>query len=291
MPVPPVRGHRLTETLSLHASGSDIAASVTSREYSRLLQLPRGRELEGELLDRAQGARNWYARNGNPFVASRRVELREVTANSICTAGVPPAPATELNSPVLAQRLRAGEAHALMIIAATAGIEVAEQVKHHWSEGRPDEAFFLDRFAVAVTERLLFWAAATLCRASEPSHETLMPHLSPGCGNWDIADQHKLMALLTEGVGTHGMRPFATSASRTSWARTVATTDRVTLGPIQLLPSGALHPQHSVIAAMGVTSRNYANTPEHLCRSCDLDPCAFRRAPYSGDALLPMETR
>jgi hypothetical protein len=250
----------MTETIFMQATGVEIAAAIAPREYNRLLQLPRDRELEGELLDRAQSARDWYAGHGKPFVASTRVGLTEVSSASILLAT-----GTQLNSIVLAQRLRASESHALVIMAASAGTEVAEEVSRHWSEGRPDEAFFLDRFAVAVTEHLLYWSAAMLCRTAEPAHETLMPHLSPGCGNWDIADQHKLMSLLTG--------------------------DSTTLGPVQLLPTGALNPQHSVLAAMGVTRRNLANTPDQLCRACDLSPCAFRRVPYAGEALHTMETR
>lgn len=250
----------MTETIFMQATGVEIAASVAPREYNRLLQLPRDRELEGDLLDRAQSARGWYANHGRPFVASRRVGLTDISTGSILlTTG------TELTSTVLAQRLRAGESHALVILAASAGTEVAEEVSRHWAEGRPDEAFFLDRFAVAVTERLLYWSAAALCRAAEPAQETLMPHLSPGCGNWDIADQHKLMSLLAG--------------------------ESTTLGPLQLLPSGALHPQHSVLAAMGVTHRNFANTPDQLCRACDLSPCNFRRAPYAVQPVPAMETQ
>ena len=63
------------------------------------------------------------------------------------------------------------------------------------------------------------------------------------------------------------------------------------LGPMALLPSGALRPQHSLLAALGVTRRSFAATPEDLCRSCDLDPCAFRRAPCATDNLRPQETR
>jgi hypothetical protein len=64
-----------------------------------------------------------------------------------------------------------------------------------------------------------------------------------------------------------------------------------TLGPIDLLSSGALHPQHSLLAALGVTRRHYTSSAEGLCRSCDLDPCAFRRAPFTTEALRPQETR
>jgi len=63
-----------------------------------------------------------------------------------------------------------------------------------------------------------------LCRESEPRQETLLPHLSPGCGNWDIQDQHKLMDILAEG--------------------------KTKIGPLRLMSSGALHPQYSVMAAL-----------------------------------------
>lgn len=250
----------MNETTSLHCNAHEIAAAITQREYNRLLQMPRDRELEGELLDRAKGARDWYQKNGDPFVAARRIGVNAVSADEISLAN-----GITLNSRVLSQRLQAGEAHALMIVAASAGVAVAEEVSRHWKEERPDEGFFLDRFAVAVTEHLLFWASATICRASEAAQETLLPHLSPGCGNWDLNDQHHLMALLSgEENGT-------------------------TVGPLHMLSSGGLHPQHSVLAAMGVTHRNFGVTPESLCRSCDMNPCKFRRAPYSGSPLYLLE--
>ena len=250
------------QTIFLECTGSEIASAISQREYNRLLQLPRDRELEGDLLDRAEKARAWYENNGRPFVAARRVAVTNVSGEMILLETK-----TELNSLVLSQRLTAGEANALMILACSAGPEVAEEVKRHWSEERPDEGFFLDRFAVAVTEHLLFWASATLCRMSEPAHETLLPHLSPGCGHWNLSDQHHLMALLCEKE------------------------NGTTLGPIQMLSSGALYPQHSVLAAMGVTQRNFGVTPESLCRSCDMNPCKFRRAPYSGSPLHLLEIR
>jgi hypothetical protein len=248
---------------------AELAAAVTEREYLRLLQLPRTRPLEGDLRDRAAGARDWYARFGRPFAAVRRVAL----------GALGPATATletgdVLSSAALANRLRAGEAHAVVALCASAGREVAEETARLWSADRPDEAFFLDRFAASVTERLVFRSAAILCREAEPAGETLLPHLSPGCGQWDLADQHRLMGLLTREAPANG--------GPEGWA---------SLGPVSLLPSGALHPQHSVLAAFGVTRRSLATTPDDLCRSCDLDPCAFRRAPFVGPALRALETR
>jgi len=250
----------MNETRTLYLSGAELAQAVPPREYNRLLQLPKAHELEGDLLDRAQQARSWYEQHGHPFVAFRRVAVHEVSDSTILLEDD-----VQLSSLVLAQRLKAGESQALMILAATAGHEVSKEVTKHWKEGRPDEGFFLDRFAVGVTERLLFWTAATICRESEEAHETLMPHLSPGCGNWDLTDQNKLMNFL---------------AGETN-----------TIGPIRMFESGGLDPAHSVLAAMGVTNRRFANTPEYLCRTCDLDPCEFRRAPFGGEIIRELTAK
>jgi hypothetical protein len=246
----------------LQVSGAEMEAAISTREYNRLLSMPRDRELEGDLLDRATGARQWYAKYGRPFVASRRIDLTEVSPISILLEN-----GMSLDSEVLAQRLTKGEAHALIVLALSAGTEVAEEVARHWNEGRPDEGFFLDRIAVAITEQLLFWAAATLCRSFEADQETVLPHLSPGCGHWELGDQHKLMTLLTGSQET------------------------TVLGPLEILESGGLRPQHSILAAMGITRKRFAISPESLCRACDLNPCKFRRAPYSGEVLHLLEIR
>lgn len=257
---------------SLPVPAAEIAASVSQRELLRLLGMPRGRVLEGDLLDRASGARDWYARHGDPFVAWRRVAISTPLRDGSGTDLVRLEDGSELRSTVLAQRLEAGTAHALVALAASAGPDVAGEIKHRWADERPDEAYFLDRFAVAVTEHLVFWASGALCRAAAPSGETLLAHLSPGCGHWDLADQHRVMALLTGEKGHLG------------------TDETVRLGPIEMLPSGALHPQHSVLAVLGVTHRKGTTTLEDLCRACDLDPCAFRRAPFAAPTPKALET-
>jgi hypothetical protein len=175
----------------------------------------------------------------------------------------------ELRSAALAERLQGGAAHALLALAASAGREAADEVARLWAAERPDEAYFLDRFAAAVTERLVFWAQGVVCRASEPAGETLLPHLSPGCGHFDLADQHRVMALLT------GLSPLDEEAAR--------------LGPIALLASGALDPPHSVLAVLGVTRGRVEAAPQDLCRACDLDPCSFRRAAFAGKSRPVLE--
>jgi hypothetical protein len=246
----------VTAPVVLPASGAELADSVPAPEYARLLGMPRGRRLEGDLADRAAAARAWYARHGRPFVASRRLPLAARPDGALVLEG-----GTALRSASLADRLRAADARALVLLAATAGAEVGEEVDRLWAEGRPDEAFFLDRLGAAVTERLVFWAGRTLCRAAEPLGETLLPHASPGCGGWDLADQHRVWAALFGG-------------------------DASLAGPLRLVSSGALHPRHAVLAAMGVSPKPAAApTPADLCRGCDLSPCAFRRAPYDRSAL------
>jgi len=233
---------------------AELAAAVGERELLRLLGLPRGRELEGELRDRADAARAWYADHGRPFVAIRRVGVQDVASTSVTLAD-----GSELRSAGLALGLRATQGHAVLVLAVSAGREVAAEVARAWAEDRPDEAYFLDRFATAVTEALLLQASGAECRTASQAGETLLPPRSPGCGDFEIGDQHRLMALL-------GAVPSAR--------------ERVALGPIELLPSGALDPAHSLLAALGVTRHALpATTPEALCRGCALDPCAFRRAP------------
>lgn len=252
--------------LMIHpVSSAEIAIAVPNSEYLRLLGLPRHRELDGELLARARWARQWYAEYGGPFRATRRAELKEVSGDSVPLHG-----GHCFTSDLLAARLRKGEAHAVVAIAATAGHEVSEFVSKCWAEGRPDEAFFLDRFAVGVTEWLIYSAAAALCRSWVGANETLLPHLSPGCGKWDFSDQHNLMSFL---------------------AGTRVTEEEIHLGPLTLMSSGALHPQHSVLALQGVSRRTFITTPEYLCRTCDCHPCAYRRAPYTTDAIDSLELR
>ena len=126
----------------LTVASAEVAAAVPDHEYRRLLGLPPGLELSRDLVARAKRAREWYAANGRPFAATRRVELRGIGAVEVMLAT-----GDVLTSVALADRLREGDAHALVVLAASAGPEVAEEATRLWGAGRPDEAYFLDRFA------------------------------------------------------------------------------------------------------------------------------------------------
>jgi hypothetical protein len=235
---------------------AELAAAVSEPELLRLMGLPRGRALEGDLRSRADEARAWYGEHGRPFAAALRVGVDGFESDAVrLTDG------TELRSPALAEDLRDVEGSAVLVLAASAGREVAAEIARRWADARPDEAWFLDRFAAAATEALVLLASAAACREASGAGETLLPPRSPGCGGFEMADQHRLMALL-------GAVP--------------APNERMALGPIELLRSGALDPPHSLLAALGVTRRPLpATTPEALCRGCALDPCRFRRAPQA----------
>jgi hypothetical protein len=247
----------------LSIAAADVAAAVPEREYRRLLRLPRGRALPVEMAERVQAARRWYALHGRPFVATQLKELRAIGPVEVLLQSGP-----TLRSKALAARLRAGHAHALMLVAASAGPEVADEARRLWGAGRLDEAYFLDRLAAAITEGLLVHASSAACRSLVLRREQLLPHLSPGCGDWDLADQRRLMQLLA-GCGDPS-RPPARDAC----------------GPVTLLASGALSPQHSVLAAFGVThqARAAVSVAAATCRGCEREPCDFRRVPLQRPA-------
>lgn len=231
-----------------------LAAEVTEEEYLRLLGLPRHRPLEGDLARRAEWSRGWYARHGRPQVAARRLAVVRVDPGRVVVEDD-----ETLRSATLAERLGSAGAGGLVGVAVTAGPETDLEVDRLWRNGRPDEAYFLDRLAAAVAERLVYWAMAWACRHSEIEGETVLPHLSPGCGDWDLGDQRRLMRLITGG-------------------------DEAALAPLSMLDSGMLRPRNSVLAAFGVTRGTVAPSPADACRDCDHHPCAFRRAPGKGAA-------
>jgi len=228
-----------------------VAAELSEREYRRLLQWPRGRDLPEEMRVRAQAARDWYARHGRPFLAARRAGVRTTDASTVTLDS-----GLRLRGRTLAAAFRGAEAHAVAIVVGSAGHEVAAESARRWGAGLPDEAYFLDRLAACVAEGLLARAASDLCRELTPNGEHVLPHHSPGCGDWNLAGQHCLMEIMGEAAG-----------------------------PVALLESGALHPQHSVLALFGITRRASGTaSPVSACGRCDLEPCAFRRIPFQCDA-------
>lgn len=237
-------------------SGAEAAARVSDAEFARLLLVPRGRLAEGLLRERAEAARAWYALRGRPLLLARRAALARCEAGGVALEG-----GGWLPGAAFAERLRAAGGRGLFAVLASAGPEVDEASAAAWAEGRPDDGFFLERFGVAVAEELLRGAAVALCREAEAAGETLLPPLSPGCGDWELAAQAPLWSLLAG--------------------------DAALLPPVELLASGQLRPKASILAALGVVTPaagSAAASPREACRRCDLQGCAFRRAAYRGEA-------
>ncbi|HVN42635.1 MAG TPA: hypothetical protein VMT50_07605 [Steroidobacteraceae bacterium] len=248
----------------MSVTAADIAGGVTPREYRRLLGWPRGATIPEELLQIERRARAWYGRHATPFAMTRRVAIDVLGETTVAVnSGI------VLKGAALARRLADGGAHALLVCAVSAGSEAALEATHLWQSGRPEAAYSLERFAAAAAERLVRHVASEVCASLRPRRERLLPHLSPGCGGWDLAEQHRLMELL-------GGRP-AIDAAEGGSAR---------LGPLTMLPSGAMHPQHSLLAVFGIADRQARVRPAAACQSCDLDPCQFRRVPSARPDVL-----
>lgn len=231
-------------------TAAEIAAEVAPADYQRLLGLPSHRTIEGLLAERAAWAREWYAQHGQPFLQATRHAIVELGEDSVRLEAD-----HRFSSRTLAERLRRWGAHAMLGLAASAGAAIDEACAQLWQDGKPDEAYFLERFGVAVVERLIFSATLGHCRQASGSGETIMPHLSPGCGSWDLGEQR----LLWDAIFPAGA-----------------------LGPIRLLDSGGLEPKNSILAAAGVTHQTVNAAPADACRACDLPRCAFRRAAFRG---------
>lgn len=241
----------MSALLTLEPEAAAVAARVTPEEYARLLMLPRRalREEEG-LAARARDAAAWYAAHGRPWIGARRLDIERLDDERVILAT-----GQALGSAALAGRLREAGAHAVAALAVTAGAEVDAEYRRRWADGRPDEGFFVQRLGVAVAEQLVRIAAAWTCRAAAQARETVIFHASPGCGGWPLVEQAGLMGLLAGEAAT-------------------------AVGPVAMLPSGALLPSHSVLALFGLTHRRAAPAPAEACRACGLAACAFRRAPY-----------
>jgi hypothetical protein len=239
----------MMDVVRLEVPAAAVADEVSAEDYSRLLGLPRGRPLGEDFGPRAEAARAWFVAHARPTAASRRLAIEPCADDMVTTET-----GATFASPTLAAHLEEGGAHALVALAVSAGPEVDAESQRLTAAGRPDEAYFIDRFGAVATQRMVLWAVRHLCREASPRGETLLAHLSPGCGGWAFDDQPALLRLLAPG----GEPPV----------------------PLRMLESGMLTPKNSLLALAGVTRRTLAPAAKDVCHACDLAPCAFRRRPY-----------
>ena len=240
--------------------------SVQAAEYLRLLGYPRGFALEGRALELAEGAREWFERNGHPWVYARSVDALGIEDNSVVIDGV------TFHSPRLRNTLHAAGARSAVLVAVSAGPELEEEAHARWRDAKPDEYFFFEVFGSAVVEHLVTMTGARLCAWADGEHAAVLPHYSPGYPDWVIDEQASLLELI---------RRSQSDAIR-----------------IEAMESGMLRPKKSLLAVFGVTDqtdRVRRLTELSPCENCSFIPCQYRRAAYrrsraSAASELPLKS-
>jgi hypothetical protein len=227
--------------------------NVQPAEYKRLLGYPRDRVLDGRARELAQWARNWYAKNGKPWVYVREAQNVQLINGSILIDGV------SFASPKLQKMLHEAQAHGAILAAVSAGPELEAESQRLWLEEKPDEYFFLEIFGSAVVEHLMTMTGARLCAWAESHKMAVLPHYSPGYPEWEIDQQPRLLDLLNRTA--HQPLP----------------------GRVEVLESGMLKPKKSLIAVFGLThhtDRVRKLTDLVPCENCSFASCQYRRVPY-----------
>jgi hypothetical protein len=244
---------------------------VSPQEYTRLLGYPRGWVLEGRARELADWARDWYAKNGQPWFYARQAESMEIGGidedairpDSIRSNSIQPnsirIDGVDFNSKRLRNAFEQAGAHSAILVAVGAGPEAEEHARRCWSEDRPDEYFFLEVYASAVVEHLTTIAGARLCDWAERQGMAVLPHSSPGYPEWDVAEQPRLLELIKQTKND----PFPSS--------------------VDSFETGMLRPKKTQLAVFGLT--HHIDRLERLtslipCESCSFGPCQYRRAPY-----------
>lgn len=224
---------------------------VRDEEYRRLLGFPAEHELTDRAIDLMHRARSWYVQNGAAWIHIVGASVAVRGKDQVLLAD------TVFHNARLATRLIDNDAKTAAIVAVSAGAELEQQANRSWQSGLPDEYFFFEIFGSAVVEALIAQVGAQLCRWAESQSATVLRHESPGCGNWDIAEQVLLL------------RTMKQLASRT-----------FTLDQLEVLESGMLKPKKSQIAVFGISMNTVAATDRFQtasCSSCSLAGCEFRR--------------
>ena len=227
------------------------AHAVEDTEYLRLLGYPPGHEPGERVRELMAETREWYARNGRPWVYLREATLQN-GPETLRLDGV------EFQSHRLQEHFRRHDVRGAMLVAVSAGCECEERARQHWQEGRPDDYFFLEMFGSAVVEDLVARTSGRICDLAGPRQLMAVPHYSPGYSGWDVAEQGRLFGLIAGSVS----RPLP--------------------GPIEVLSSGMLRPKKSLLGVFGLAPAGAAEPEPGLtpCANCAFSPCRYRRAPY-----------
>jgi hypothetical protein len=226
---------------------------IQEAEYQRLLGYPKSYVLEGRARELADQAEAWFSQNGRPWIWAREVASLELNSNSTRIDEA------KFSSKKLHEILSDAEAHSALLVAVSAGKECEAHAQQLWSEGKPDEYFFLETYGSAVVEQLITVASGRICAWADENQMAALPHFSPGYSGWDIAEQLPLCSLFHKNF--NGKFP----------------------GELEVLDSGMLRPKKSLLALIGLTrDLEKARQFQKLipCENCSLPECRYRRGAY-----------
>jgi len=240
--------------LNLNQDIKDVV--VSEAEYKRLLGFPDDfiiAESDQHIVERMDKAKEWFNLYGKPWTFTKLIEDFEIADDHIEINGV------KFISSVLRDKMKQAKAHAVVLVAMSAGSEAEARAGVHWKENEPDDYFFLEMYASGVVEALVTQVGAQLCGWAEQHGNKVLPHYSPGYVGWDIEDQKSLFNLFQNG----NKHLFS---------------DR-----LEMLSTGMLKPKKSLIGLFGITRKeNVAAEVNSLipCEQCSLSDCTFRRLPF-----------
>jgi hypothetical protein len=232
---------------------SNPHVEIQDAEYQRLLGYPKNYLLEGRARELADEAAAWFSKNGRPWICEREIAPVELGNGNARLGGV------EFSSKKLREILFEADAHSALLVAVSAGKECEEHARELWTEGKPDEYFFLETYGSAVVEQLISVASGRICAWADENQMAALPHFSPGYSGWDIAEQLPLWSLFQKNFS--GEFP----------------------GELEVLESGMLRPKKSLLAVIGLTrDLEKARRFQKLipCENCSLPDCRYRRGAY-----------
>lgn len=227
--------------------------NVREEEYIRLLGYPTGYELKDRSRELADWAKDWFNKNGKPWVYALRSGEIDFTNETLKINNV------EFASKKFREQLAEAGAESVMLVAVSAGKELELKSKQLWQEGKPDEYFFLEVYGSAVVEHLVTNTGASFCAWAEENNFAVLPHYSPGYPGWNITDQINLLELIKR------------------------KNENFLPGKLEVFETGMLNPKKSLLAVFGIT-KNISSvrrlTDLIPCETCSLPACQYRRTAY-----------
>jgi hypothetical protein len=226
--------------------------NIKEEEYIRLLGYPKSYEIEGRPKELAEWAREWYNKNGKPWIFAFQSDTLDLTNGKLLINDV------ELSSKKLLKQFENSESYGAMLAVVSAGKECENKARELWDEGKPDEYFFLEIYGSAIVEHLITRTGFSFCERGKKEGFSVLPHYSPGYPGWKINDQHKLLELIRQ-------------------------KNKNLPGQISVLETGMLNPKKSLLAVFGLTKHLDKVRDLHElipCETCYLRACQYRKSPF-----------